>query len=184
MNDLKRVTSFFLLLLIFFNPIGYLGLFLLVKKQLTTPILQRIETNSNEIGGNLILVIPLELSHASASEEYTRVDGEITYQREVYRLVKQKYFKNMIYVVCIKDEQREESVKTMADYSTLFSGQDAGRTNSNIKILNSFSKYYTKVTFSIRQQSISIYSPLKHNTFIELYQYMNANSIFHPPLQS
>ncbi len=181
---MKRICSLFFLCLIVFNTIGYYGLFVLIQQQLTTPILQKIETNLNELGGNLIFVIPMELPYGSSSEEYTGADGEIIYEGDVYRLVRQKFYHNMLYVVCVKDDRSSEIRGTMADYSKLFSGQQAEHTDSNIKIINSLSKYYTLNDHKVCQIAECWYIVFDHSQYSDLYCYSNSTSVFHPPQYS
>ncbi|MEJ0056654.1 MAG: hypothetical protein WDN75_13965 [Bacteroidota bacterium] len=181
MPVIKRLCGLFFLFLIVFNMIGYYALFLLAQQQLARPVLQRIETNSGELGGNLIFAIPLEVPYSGDSDEYTRVEGEIMYHGEVYRLVKQKFHHNMLYVVCLKDDQASETRKIMADYSRLFSGQDADHADSTIKIINSLSRDYTPVDNAIADKNDTWQQGPDFKPFTDSYFFLDDESVFHPP---
>ncbi len=180
---MKRFLSAVCILLIVFNSIEYYALGLLAQKQLTEQVLQKIETNSNELGGSLILAIPLEMPYLSDSREYTSVAGEFAYEGELYRMVKQKFYRDMLYVVCIKDDQSTKVHSAIADYSKLFSGERSGRTNSSIKMFNSLSKDYISKSHKVKHPS-SISIRISTPEFSNLYGYHFTSSVFHPPQYS
>ena len=164
--------------------IGYYALLVLVQEQLTDQILQKIDTNASEMGGNLILAIPIELPYASDSEEYTRLDGEIMYGSEVYRLVKQKCYRNILYVVCIKDNQSNQVKAKMGDYSRIFSGQQGEHTNSNIKIINTLSKFYMGEIHFAKPDRDGWCRLSNPKQFSDLYHFAISAGIFRPPQHS
>ncbi len=178
---MKRFCTLFFLFLIVFNTIGYYGLLIMVQQMLTTKDLQKIEANANELGGNLILTIPIELPYASDSEEYTPLEGEIVYGGEVYRLVKQKFYRDMLFVVCIKDNQSSATRAKMSDYSRLFSGQQAEHADSNIKIINSLSKDYISVGYTVKPDHKGWCRTSNPEPITNLYCFGVSASIFHPP---
>jgi len=177
----KRIAGAFFLCLIVLNTIGYYGLLLIVKDQLTSRILQRIETNAGELGGNLILTIPIQTTIDPVSQEFTAAEGEIIYQGEVYRLVKQRFYKDVLYLVCIRDNQTTRLKEQIADYSALFSGHEAEHTDATIKIINSISKDYTPITYSVKNNSAgwsAIFTPKRVN---DLYRFISDTYVFRPP---
>jgi hypothetical protein len=178
---MKRLVSIFFLCLIVLNTVGYYGLLLIVRRQLTTKILQRIETNAGELGGDLILTIPIQMPYSEDAKEYTSAEGEIIYRGEIYRFVKQRFYHDMLYLVCKRDNQSTRLRDQIADYSRLFSGQDADHADSTIKIINSISKDYTPVVYIIRNQSEGWSSAFNIKRVSDLYLFTKTSSVFHPP---
>ncbi len=181
MPNFKRACALIMLCVVIFNTAGYYALFIVAQRQLAAHVLQRIETNSDELGGNLIFAIPLEVPYAPESQEYTEIDGEIMFHGEVYRTVRQKIHHNMLYVICVKDENSSESRKIMADYSRLFSGQEAQHANSTVRIINTLSKYYTVTDQPFKPTDRSSFGYLNFRPFTNLYTHIGCNLIFHPP---
>ncbi len=177
---MKRLFCAFFVLLVIFNSVEYYGLIFLAQTQMTEQVLHKIEANSSELGGNLILAIPIELPYSSDSEGYTTIEGQFVYNGEVYRMVKQKFYHSMLYVVCIKDDQSTKLNSAIADYSKLFSGKRAGSANSSFKMINSLSKdYVSKVAWPK-----PAYKPLTkvlYSGFSNLYRFDFISSIFRPP---
>ncbi len=178
---MKRICSIFLIALIAFNTIGYYALFIIVKREFATPILQKIEANSNELGGNLIFVIPLALPYTHLEEGYTPITGEIVYEGSVYQLVKQRIYRDKVYVVCIKDDATTKARGMIADYSKLFSGQQADHADSTIKIINSISKFYTQEIHLPKVGNDGWWLELNPRPFSESYYFNHLTSVFHPP---
>lgn len=181
---MRRLFGLLLLCLIVLNTVGYYGLLLVVKNQLNRKVLQRIETNANELGGNLILTIPIQLPYSYDSDEYTSSEGEIIYEGEVYRFVKQRFYQDMLYLVCIKDNQSTRIRDQIADYSRLFSGFDAAHTDSTIKIINSLFKDYASVICSVKNESEGWAMNFDLMQLKNLYHFISDTSFFHPPRYS
>ena len=181
---MKRVFGLFFLCLVVLNTVGYYGLLLIVQNQFTTRILQRIETNAGDLGGHMILTIPLQLPYSSPSEEYTATEGEIIYEGEVYRFVKQKIYHDVLYLVCVRDNQTTRIKDQIADYSRLFSGQDADHANATIKIINSISKDYTPVSYEVKNHSQGWSASFQFEPIKDHYSLIADGSIFQPPKQS
>ena len=177
---MKKIIVGVGILLVLFNLVEYYALIFLAQKQLTEEVLQRIEANSDELGGNLILAIPLEFPYASSSEGYTRVDGQFVYEGKRYRMVKQKFYKSMLYVVCIKDDQEGNLNAATADYSKLFSGQHADRANTSFKMINSLSKDYISKTISI-PPAVQSFRTVSKPERASLYRFTFTSSVFRPP---
>ncbi|MBS1507960.1 MAG: hypothetical protein JSS79_15070 [Bacteroidetes bacterium] len=177
---MKRFIAFAGIFLIACSAVEYYALIFMAQRQLTEEVLQRIEANSDELGGNLILTIPLEYPYAAATEEYTRVDGQFVYQGENYRMVKQKFYRNILYVVCIREALEEDTPAAIADFSKLFSGEHADRANTSFKMINAFAKDY----FS-KQLSFSPRVPGHCNTltpaWVNRYRFTFRATLLRPP---
>jgi hypothetical protein len=66
------------------------------------------------------LKVPLVLPYRIDLGEYERVDGEIEYAGEFYRLVKQKLENDTLFIVCYKDQDSKRIKQVLADYVKTF----------------------------------------------------------------
>lgn len=61
------------------------------------------------------MVLPYQLNQ----QEYERVDGEFTYQGQLYRLAKQKHENDTLYLVCIDSKQEMLLTNSLNDFIKL-----------------------------------------------------------------
>jgi hypothetical protein len=101
---------------------GYYGLFLGLKYQNTRSITQRLDQDRYRTSETITIKVPAAIPYLF-NTDYERVDGEIEHNGEFFRLVKQKFASDTLYIVCIKDTRSkhikqalEEYVKTFSDY--------------------------------------------------------------------
>jgi hypothetical protein len=177
---IRRFYSVLFLILILFNTIGYYCLFF-IDKQKTEHIARIIEGNANEISGNIIFRIPMDFPNDEIAKNFKLVDGEIRYDGETYLLVKQKLYQDTLYVVCMKDTQREEIRETIHDYAESFTDHPIN-SNSAVKIFDFLSKDYISINHSIQSLKAGWTTTLcVTTTFRNLYQFTFADLIFQPP---
>lgn len=85
------------------------------------------------------LKVPMAVPYHTDANQFQRVDGEIEYKGEYYRLVKQKLQKDTLYIVCIKDQDSKRINQALADYVKTFTDKPAN-TKQSSKLLTSFIK--------------------------------------------
>jgi hypothetical protein len=142
---MKKVFSFFLLLLLLLNVMGYYGVFLGMKYRNTLEIMQRLDATAYNNPEAITLKLPLSIPYYG-STEFERVDGEIEHHGEFYRLVKQKFENDTLYVVCIRDIQQKRIHQALAQYVESFSEQSSA---NNVTTVPSFIKDYVPSSFSL-----------------------------------
>lgn len=89
----------------------------------------------------ITIKLPLALSNGSDMENYERVDGEFEYDGITYRMVKQKFYKDTVYIVCYKDQASMEIKTALTEYLKTFTDRP-GERKSDDKSLNDFIKDY------------------------------------------
>jgi hypothetical protein len=178
---LKRLTGIFLLCLILFNTIGYYGVLIVIEHQLTAQILGKIDENADEISGDLMLTVPVDLPYSLDSKSYERVDGTIVYHGEVYRLVKQKIYHNNLYVVCIRDDRSTDVKEVMDEYSKTFTNNQSDKSDSAVKIVVSFAKYYFPFDKTAASEACGWNYDLRFSDSENLYHFIKEESVFRPP---
>src|SRR5688572_3596354 len=89
----------------------------------------------------ITIEIPVTIPYGVESSEYHRVDGEFEYQGEMYRIVKQRYSNNSLFVVCVKDVKGNRIGQALKDYVKTFSDKPADA-KSQAKSHLTLIKYY------------------------------------------
>jgi hypothetical protein len=167
-----------------FSTVGHYAFLVVMQQQFSSLTREKIDAHAYEMGGNLILTFPVEYMSGSSSEEYQRVDGEINYEGENYRLVKEKFYNNIRYVVCIKAHQSSEIRGAMDECSKLFSGQETKGTESNTLAISSPGKYCLTMYSMTKRGSSGWCRKLIVGQLNDLYHFAAPASIFHPPQNS
>jgi hypothetical protein len=137
---LKKSVSIVLLLALLFNIAGYNLLFLALKYQARTELIEHLDANTYTADRTIIIKIPLSIPYQTDWTAYERVDGDFEHQGEFYRLVKQKLHHDTLYVVCIKDHKQKQLTSAMGDFTKLVN--DLPGTSTTLKLLGSFQKEY------------------------------------------
>jgi hypothetical protein len=171
---MKRFCSLLFLTLIILNTVGYYGILMIIDEQHREHTLDKISENVNQISGNLVLRIPMSLPYRQDDHEYRRTNGEIVYEGEVYRFIKQMVHNDTLYIVCLRDTRSTEVRNALATYSKTFAGEQ--RDTSARKDIALFAKFYVLENPGWSRVLGSIHSN-------EFYRFIAAVRIFHPPCQ-
>jgi hypothetical protein len=142
---MKKFTSYVLVLLLLLNVMGYYGVFIGLKYSQTAEINQRLDNAAYDESQTITIKVPLSIAYYSDTE-YERVTGEIEHNGEVYRLVKQKYEKDTLYIVCIKDLESKRIKQALADYVKNFTEHSS---DNAVKSVPSFIKDFINTEFSM-----------------------------------
>lgn len=116
LNRLKRIFSILLLTIFLFNVGGYYIVFWGLRQQANNELRARLDADLYSAEEIVELKLPLTLPYPIEQQEYERVNGKFEHQGVHYKLVKQKFQNDTLYVVCIKDQAEKQLVKTMNDY--------------------------------------------------------------------
>lgn len=127
---MKRVFSILLLLLFLFNVGGYYIVFLGLRHQANNELKARLDADLYSNEEIVELKLPLTLPYPVEQGEYERVNGKFEHKGEFYKLVKQKFENDTLYVVCIKDHAEKRLVKTMTDYEKMTNDLPASSKNT------------------------------------------------------
>lgn len=156
---MKKVVSIFLVVLLLLNVMGYYGLFLGLKYKNTLQVTQRLNADNYHESETITIKIPLTVPYYGDTD-FQRVDGEIEYEGQFYRLVKQKLAKDTLHIVCIRDTRAESIHEALTDYVKTFADQSADR--SNTKTIQSLIKDYVPASFSLDPSSTGWTSTLHY----------------------
>jgi hypothetical protein len=148
-QNVRRLLSILLVVLILFNVLGYYGVFLGLRFKTTQELTHRLDVADYTEAETFTLKVPLAIPYHDDVYEYKRADGEIEYQGEFYHLVKQKLSKDTLYIVCLKDNRSKHLKEILKDYVKTFADRPMDASQQNAKTLPGFIKDYLPVKFTL-----------------------------------
>jgi hypothetical protein len=174
----KKVASFALIAVLLMNTMGYYAIFLGMQYKNGVAMTERFDAEQYDESQTITIEIPITVPYMTDDADFRRVDGIFEYKGEFYRLIKQKYAKETLTVICIRDTENQRINEAMSDYVMSFT--DTGD-DQDAKVTISFIKDYIPQTFSILRSSIGwqkdVANPMSSNNLIPTF----TVSVIHPP---
>ena len=178
---MKRVISTLLLAIFLLNTVGYYGAFVglqAVQKEATLKALDEDEF----IGSDAITFrIPLSVPYHTGEQQYERVQGQFEKDGEVFQLVKQKLFRDTLYIVCVKDVDGKKINQELTDYVKTFSDNHDNTKHSSTKKIAVSSNEYIITSVSINVKTSGWIKPIEFNDFKLLVSSVALADIIYPP---
>jgi hypothetical protein len=147
----RRVLSVFFLMLMVLNTIGYYTFLVIVKEQVSHRTRARLEHGMHDVGGSLIVKLPVTIPYGwETSDSYEAAQGEIVYEGTVYQRIKQRFYGDTLYVMCVRDYDATAAKYQIDRYTKTFAG-DTGQQDSpaGIRVISSWAKYYFSETYNL-----------------------------------
>jgi hypothetical protein len=177
----KRTISIALIVLFLFNVIGYYGIYMAMLRQARVSLNEKIDNEQYKDDQTVTIKIPLSLPYP-VQAEFQRVEGDFEHQGEFYKLVKQKYANDTLYVVCIKSTEEKKAFKVFSDLVKLSTDQTSSAPiNQNSKTIVSIIKDYNPVVEEIHlapRASIDLAKPF---AFLNVSILSQDLAVFSPP---
>lgn len=182
---MKRVLSIVLVVVFLFNVIGYYGIYVAMLSQARTALNEKIDSDQYKDDQTVTIKIPLTLPYPGQQDEYQRVEGDFEHQGEFYKLVKQKYLNDTLYVVCIKNIEEKKAFKVFSDLVKLSTDQSSSPTNSqNAKTIVNIIKDYNPVVEQIHLAPRQVIDLAISFTFFSTTILSQDLAVFSPPPKS
>ncbi|MEO7990347.1 MAG: hypothetical protein ABI663_12450 [Chryseolinea sp.] len=178
---MKKLIAIFLVCLLLFNALGFVGLFMGLHYKTSQDLVQRLDNRDYSDSETVTLKVPMAIPYHIDSEEFERVDGEIEHQGEFYRLVKQKLVKDTLYIVCIKDMASKRLKQALADYVKTFTDKPSNSNHQSINITSTFIKDYIAQSFSVEFSSAGWTQEVAVSSRPVVLLSSFSASIVHPP---
>jgi hypothetical protein len=138
---MKRTISSLLVVLLLLNVMGFYGVFVGLKYSNTRELIQKFDDDQFSDLDAVTIKVPITVPYyANTDTEFERVDGEVEYKGEFYRLVKQRYANDTLFIVCIKDTNSRNIKQALSDYVKTFTDRPAQSSQS--KTIPGFIKDY------------------------------------------
>lgn len=160
------------------NTMGYYAIFLGLQYKNKVAMTARLDAEQYDDSQTITIEIPITVPYMTDDADFKRVDGIFEYKGEFYRLVKQRYAKETLTVVCIKDTENKRINEAMSDYVMSFT--DTGD-DQDSKVTITFIKDYIPQTFSILRSSIGWQKDVVNTMSISNLIPTFTASVIHPP---
>jgi hypothetical protein len=144
---------------------GYYGVFLGMQYKNTRDIALRLDTQDFSERETITFKVPLAIPYME-DKAYERANCEIEHNGEFFRLVKQKYENDTLYIVCIKNTERKEIKKALADYVYSFTDKPV-EPGGQTKTIPSFIKDYLPTEFRLESSVAGWSNALSFEHFAE-----------------
>ena len=124
-----------------------------LRYQAKSEISQRLDDEQYSEAETITFEIPLAVPYGFDSKDYERVDGEFEYKGEFYKMVKQKLFRDTLYIVCINNKSEKELITDMTNFVKLSTDLPSS-SKDHSKVLNNLLKeYVSQPSIEMTEQS-------------------------------
>jgi hypothetical protein len=181
----KKALSIVLVVVFLFNVIGYYGIYVAMLSQARTALNEKIDNDQYKEDQTITIKLPLTLPYPGQQNEYQRVEGDFEHQGEFYKLVKQKYLNDTLYVVCLKNVDEKKAVKMFSDLAKLSTDQSSAPSNNqNAKTVVNIIKDYNPVVEQIQLAPRQVIELGISFTFFSTNILSQDITVFSPPPES
>lgn len=176
---MKKLICLLLVALHLVNLVGGYWIFYALQQQTKAALAEKLD--GDHYAGSQAILIKLPLADAvSDKENYERVDGEFEYNGTMYRMVKQKFYRDTVYIVCYKHDQSIAIKDALKDYVSSFSDTSADKKPEG-KFASLFIKDYLHHGREILMNNISAVDVVMHTIYFDRYKPQLYFAIDQPP---
>jgi hypothetical protein len=177
---LKRITSIAFVLVVLFNTLGYFGVFIGLHLKNDIAMSEALDSDLYDQSKTITLKVPVSIPYMPDQSDFDRVDGQFEHQGELYRMVKQRYAKDTLTVVCVKDTEHKKIDLALADYVKTFTDK-AADSKPTAKTTITFIKDYLPMSCEIKPVTNGWTMAVQHNLHHQSLIPTFSASIIHPP---
>ncbi len=138
---MKKPLSIVLSLVFLFNVIGYYAVYWGILYQARIEMTRHLDAGNYSENETVTLKIPLTVPYYADGKDYERVHGSFEHEGEFFKLVKQKFERDTLYVVCIRDNKEKRLFNAMIDFVKVSNDLPAS-SQQTLKLLGSFTRDY------------------------------------------
>lgn len=179
-GTLNRIISIAFAVIVLLNTMGYYGIFLGLHYQNDVAMTRALDSGIYDRSNAIILKVPVAIPYMTDQSNFTRVNGQVEHDGELYRIVKQRYSKDTLTVVCVRDTEHKRIDVALSNYVKTFTDK-ASDPKSHSKLSISFIKDYLPISFAIRTSAegwtLRVLHDFNYGNLIPTY----CTSIVHPP---
>lgn len=177
---MKKLFSIAFVLILMLNVMGYYGVFVGMQYQNDMAMTKVLDSNAYDEAHAVTIKIPVSIPYMTDNADFERVNGKFEHEGNVYRLVKQKYAKDTLTVVCVKDFEDQRINQALTKYVKTFADK-ASDEQSGSKVSFNFIKDYLTQDFSILAGSEGLVTDVILNSFQRNLIPTFSSSVVHPP---
>jgi hypothetical protein len=177
---MKRFTSIAFVLIILLNTMGYYGVFLGWQLKNDIAMSKALDADLYDQSNTMTLKVPVSVPYMPDQPDYERVDGKFEHHGQLYRLIKQRYAKDTLTVICVNDTEQKKIDLALSDYVKTFTDK-ASDTKPTSKTTISFIKDYIPTSIEICSVTDGWALRVLHNSHYQSLISTFSASILHPP---
>ena len=160
--------------------VGYYGLFFGLRYANDREMQEKLDADAFDTSETITIAVPIAIPYMVDSRTFERVDGKVEHNGASYRLLKQRFERDTLYMVCVKDVQDERIDQALARFVKTFTDRPQDDSHQT-KTFSTFIKDYVAQTFSIRTLALGwqqqrVDKPVVVATLADYHP-----SITHPP---
>ncbi len=104
--------------------------------------MERLDADDYDSSETITFAVPLAMPYGADYKDYERVNGEFELKGNFYKLVKQKFEHDTLFVVCVNDKKEKKLVSDLNDYVKLINDLPSSSQQTSKVLLNSIAKDY------------------------------------------
>jgi hypothetical protein len=176
----KKGLTIVLLALFLLNVLGYYGFFLGLQFVNEKEMKALFDDDNFLPEEEITIKVPIAIPYASDSRGFTRVDGEFEHEGEVYRMVKQRYIRDTLYIVCVKDNKSKEIKQALNDYVKSFTDKPSSE-KGGTKTIQNFIKDYISSSTTLQSEDGGWDKMITYRTHFSLFESLAIQLNSPPP---
>ena len=139
-----------------------------------------LDSDNYDPVNTITIKVHVSIPYMPDQRDFERVTGEFEDDGELYRMVKQRYAKDTLTVVCVRDTEHKKIDRALSDYVKTFTDK-ASDTKPTSKLRVSFIKDYLPISFKIKSSTEGWTLQVTHNSAQQQLIPTFSASIVHPP---
>jgi hypothetical protein len=159
---------------------GYYGIFVGLQYHNTQILIRQFDAEAYDAADALTMKIPFKSSAELNSEHFQRVDGDFERNGEVYRLIKQRHYRDTFHIVYMKDKAGTAIHQALVNYVKSFAEAPADD-GQQATALPLFIKEYLMRTFSVASLTPGWEQAVRKQPHAAVFINEFTCSIIHPP---
>jgi len=180
---LKKLLPIAFVTLVLLNTMGYYLVFIGMAYKNDVMVTEQLDAFEYQSSDAMTIKIPLAVPYLADDAEFIRVEGKYVYEGESYRMVKQKYSQDTLYIVCVKDQQDKLIHNAISDYVKGFTHKASDRPNNGKTILLLNKDYIQNVVELNSSTPGWMADVVKNSCYINIVATYSP-AILHPPERS
>jgi hypothetical protein len=170
-----------LVLLILLNTMGYYFIFWGLEIKNDAQMSHALDEDDYDASKAVTIQIPIALPYQYDNPHFVRAEGKFVHKGESYRLIKQKYERDTLTVLCIKDEQDNKIQDALSDFVSTFKDSPADGDVPVTKGITFFIKEYLPTATALESSALGWVLNLGDAFAHEIIAEVHATRIAQPP---
>jgi hypothetical protein len=178
---LKKTIVIVILIVFLLNAIGFYGILIGLQFRIASETNHALDEDKYSTAEAITVKVPVSLPYSMDEENYHRVTGEFEHDGEVYRLVKQRFHGDTLYIVCVKDTKSKKINLALNDYVKTFTDHPLSAKQQGTKLVPSIIKDYLNTGISIENGTNGWKECVSFKESTDHYFSFYASKIKYPP---